>query len=271
MRRLALLLAALAVTAAIAWAVPRLERPPTRFEVARELIEAGRAEEAAYLFERPVWRGIAAYRAGRYSRALGEFFLEENTLTLYNMGTAYARLQEWNGAIAAYQKVLRLDPGHDDARHNLAVVTEAAALARRLAAESRTERKLGRWRDGQLKQPQDDQSGSGETLDGGEAGQGEARGAGAAAAAEDSSAGRQPGSPGERVRSERPGTAAAAQSPSEPHEAPEQGLGASALATAREERQAAEILLRQVVDDPARVLSARLFHAHRARLAGKVP
>ena len=150
--RLAALALAVAVTALLAWWSPRFDRPPTRFEVARQLMRDDRADQAVHLFEHPTWRGVAQYRAGRFHRALGEFFLEETTLSLYNMGTAYARLEQWDGAIAAYQKVLRLEPGHADARHNLAIVLEAALLSRRLAAEARNERRLGRWKDGQRDQ-----------------------------------------------------------------------------------------------------------------------
>ncbi len=266
--RLAAFALAMIVTALLAWWSPRLDRPPTRFEVARGLMEEGRAELAVHLFDHPTWRGVAHYRAGRFRRALGEFFLEETPLSLYNMGTAYARLQEWDGAVAAYQKVLRLEPGHADARHNLAIVIEAAALSRRLASEARSERRLGQWKDGQRDRPEDD-PGEAETVEEGQAGKREVRGSGAGTAASGTS--RRPGIPGDQAFSEDPGAGASLADSQEPGEPPEDVAGVSALLLARESRLAAEILLRQINDDPARVLAARLYHAHRSRLAREQP
>ena len=267
--RLLLLAVAVAGTALLSWWLPRLDRPPTRFEVARQLIDEGRAEIAVHLFEQPPWRGVAEYRAGRYRRALGEFFLEESVLTLYNMGTAYAQLREWDGAIAAYEKALRLEPGHADARHNLAIVIEAAALSRRLLAESRTERKLGQWKDGNRDQPEEPGGEDAETVGEGQPGEGESREADAAVAGAGTST--RPGLAGDKVLSENSGTGATAEGGTEAAEPPADGKGTSAVALARENRQAAEIMLRKIVDDPARVLAARLYHAHRSRLAGKTP
>ena len=41
---------------------------------------------------------------------------------LYNAGNSHAQLRDWPNAIATYQRVLRFDPNHADARHNLALV-----------------------------------------------------------------------------------------------------------------------------------------------------
>lgn len=41
----------------------------------------------------------------------------------YNLGNAYYRLDDKSQAVLAYERALRLDPGHDDARHNLEILS----------------------------------------------------------------------------------------------------------------------------------------------------
>jgi Ca-activated chloride channel family protein len=84
----------------------------------REL-EDGNAADAAVLFEDPVWRAVANYRAGRYPSSVEGFAGQDDTENLYNLGNALARTGEFESAIRAYEQVLERDPGHDDARYNL--------------------------------------------------------------------------------------------------------------------------------------------------------
>lgn len=263
--RLSVLAALILVAMATAWIIPRVQQPLDRWRVALRLLDEGRAGEAVYLFDDPAWRGVAEYRAGRYRRALGAFLLEERMLTLYNSGNAYANLQEWAGAKAAYRKVLRLDPGHEDARHNLELVTRAEALERRLLAESRNEKNLGRWKDGNRDRPQ---RGSG---DSNEVEQGAARdGALHSTSARSDRSGRsdQPGSSGERALSDGalggPADAVTAGSATA-----DSGTGSSAVDLRRESAQSAEILLGEITDDPSKVLAARFRMAQRRRLEGE--
>ncbi len=262
--RLSLLAAMILVATATAWIIPRAQQPLDRQGVALRLLDEGRAGEAVYLFDDPAWRGVAEYRAGRYRRALGAFLIEESVLTLYNGGNAYAKLQEWAGAKAAYRKVLRLDPGHEDARHNLELVTRADALEQRLLAESRKEKNLGRWKDGNRDRPQ---RGSGESnqIEQGAAQDGALR----PTSARSDRGGRsdQPGSSGETALSESalggPADAVTAGSASA-----DSGTGSGAVDLLRESAQSAEILLGEIIDDPAKVLAARLRMAQRQRLEG---
>lgn len=53
----------------------------------------------------------------------------------YNLGTAYARRGELGKAVRHYERALRLDPGHEDTRHNLGVLREF--LARRASEAGR--------------------------------------------------------------------------------------------------------------------------------------
>ena len=252
----------LAITAIASWALPRVLAPVDPHALALELIEAGRAAEAVHLLEQPDWRGFAEYRAGRYLRALGHFAGAETPLRLYNRGNAFARLHDWDEAIQAYERVLRLDPGNADARHNLAVVRRASEAEKRLAEDPSVERPagLGAPPEGNASAPSkpEDESVRRE-------GDGDGR---HATASDRRSASSGPsdaaGDPGDKAMSDgRFGGASTAEAADEKAA---KGLGGTSGAVVFEEgRHDAEILLRAIRDDPARVLAARLAHVHARR------
>lgn len=255
----------LAVSIAAGWLVPSLNRPLDPHSVGRDLIEQGRAREAAYLFEDPVWKGVAEYRAERLYRAAGEFVQTKSALSLYNLGTAYARVHQWTGAVAAYEAVLRLEPDHQDALHNLALVRRARAEEQRQVEESRVEKRMGIWQDGMLRQPEgsDPPKDLPVRKDGSGSGDGE------------SQPSKEPGS--KSASSENRGTlgntapdgkarASAAEAGDQEFTAPEGLTGASAARRRRAESvQQAEQHLRKIVDRPEQVLAARLRAAHKLR------
>lgn len=77
------------------------------YAAANELYIAGQYEEAASKYESLVAAGI----------------VHEDLY--YNLGNAYFRMDELGRAIYNYERALRIDPDMADARHNLAVATEA--------------------------------------------------------------------------------------------------------------------------------------------------
>ncbi len=251
-----------ALAAGAAWLLPRAGEPPDRFSVALRLLENGRAEEAAYLFRTPSWRGVAQYRAARYTRALGEFVQEENVRNLYNMGNAYAQLHEWAGAKAAYRKALHLDPGHEDAAHNLDIVLHAEAREREILDEQRATRRAGRWRDGNREGEEEAGEGKAEKTEQGGDGGGELR----AAKTRSPIGGKSdtPGEGGDRPLSrDAKGGASTGRGAEDAQQTLEGGSGRAAAL--RESRQEAEVLLRRIEDNPAQVLAARLKAVHRQR------
>ncbi len=126
----------------------RVQAPLSRHSVAHNLLESGRADQAAYVFDTPIWQGVALYRAGRYHRAVGAFVADDSVIGLYNMGNAYAQLGLYRGAISAYEAVLNRQPDHKDARFNLELVRRAADRERELLDESRRTENEGGWEDG---------------------------------------------------------------------------------------------------------------------------
>ena len=265
--RAALFVFGLLLATAAAWLLPRINKEPDRFEVAMRMIESGQAKRAVHLLDDPVWRGIAEYRAERYRRSLAEFIRQESVLTLYNIGNAYARVHEWHGAIAAYEKALRLDPTHADAKHNLDVVERAQEAERILVENMRQTRKLGRWNDGNRLSEQSDDSEGGEAIE-----DQISEGSRGQAAGEEVSASGTTGIEGKLGEEQRANEALAGNAPDEDPDGQQQAdgdLAATGIVRMQESAQAAEILLNRIKDNPARVLRARFRAIHRARTEGQ--
>jgi Ca-activated chloride channel family protein len=74
--------------------------------------------EAGELFEDPVWRAVAKYRAAEYGPSAAGFSSQDDIDNLYNLGNALARLGEIETAIDAYEQVLEVDPNMEDALYN---------------------------------------------------------------------------------------------------------------------------------------------------------
>jgi Ca-activated chloride channel family protein len=265
--RLILLFVLFCVATIFAVLLPRAGQPPERHDVARTLLEKGRAVDATYLFEDPAWRGVAEYRAARYRRALSAFFLEENTVTVFNMGNSYARLYEWDGAKAAYRKVLLLDPDHADARHNLEIVLRAEAREKQEIAEESNQRELGQWEDGN-RQEEPPETAKGDLKDDETAAQGdqtaERHTKQTENMAEQAGSSETPGTAGDEAQLEE-AKSGVSDEPNEGAEEAELQSVSNATLIRRESTQAAEILLRQIKDDPSRVLQARMRAANQLR------
>lgn len=95
------------------------QRPDQR---ALDKLRQGHPEFAAALFEDPQWRAVAQYRSSDYTGALDNFNQDKTLTGTYNQGNARARLKDYEGAIAAYDKVLARDPDHEDATFNKELV-----------------------------------------------------------------------------------------------------------------------------------------------------
>ena len=84
--------------------------------------ERGDYEEAAALFENPMWRGTALYRAGAWEDAIDAYALGSDAPSYYNLGNVYAALERWEDAVAAYDEALVLRPDWERAQRNRTLV-----------------------------------------------------------------------------------------------------------------------------------------------------
>jgi Ca-activated chloride channel family protein len=96
-------------------------RPDQRGQQAFNADEHARAAE---LFSDPSWVGAALYRAGDYAASAEQLASLETPDAHYNRGNALARAGEFEAAIQAYERVLELDPEHEDARYNRDLLLE---------------------------------------------------------------------------------------------------------------------------------------------------
>lgn len=114
-------------------------------------LKQGNAEQAAELFNDPQWQAAARYRAGQYEQAVEALQGIESADALYNKGNAQARLGDYPAAIETYDRALKLDPDHADARYNRDLVKE------QLQKQKQSQQGPGDepQQDGQGEQPQD--------------------------------------------------------------------------------------------------------------------
>jgi Ca-activated chloride channel homolog len=83
-----------------------------------------RPELAAQLFDDARWRAAAQYRAGDYESSAVSLGGLDSADAHYNRGTALARAGNVQAAIEAYDRVLELEPDHEDARFNRTLLEE---------------------------------------------------------------------------------------------------------------------------------------------------
>jgi len=89
------------------------------------LLDLGFASAAAKLFDDPVQKGIALYRAERWNEAAAAFAKAptESPANAYNRGNALAHAHRYEEAIAAYEEALDAAPDDQDAAFNKALLS----------------------------------------------------------------------------------------------------------------------------------------------------
>ena len=260
--RYVLLLAGAGAALLMSWLLPRVQAPVDRFSVAMDLMADGRASDAVHLLEDQTWRGIAEYRADRFRRAATEFAQVDDVIGLYNLGTTYARLAEWTGARAAFEKVLRLDPAHEDAAHNLALVLQALDRQQQEQDDQRQTRSLGTEKGGVGDANQQDGAEGEETTT--EDAQPSDDAAPSEREASRSGQIAQEGRTGDQTQSEDAAAGRGTISESDDQESTGR-TGAGGIRIPTRSTQNTEVLLRGITDDPGRVLAARLRAIDRQR------
>ncbi len=221
---------------------------------AQRALEEGNPADAAALFEDTEWRGVARYRAGDYTGSAREFAASGDVRNLYNLGNAMAQQGEYDAAIDAYEEVLEMDPGNEDARYNLDFV-----------------RNLREQQEQQQQQQGDDQQST--QNPGGEGEQSEGEGDPDQQGAENSAQSQaqdSDGSPREEEMSEEDLEALqqelerAAQDAAQQGEEPRQLSDAelAELRAAQEQEQAMEQWLRRIPDDPGGLLRRKFRYQY---------
>jgi Ca-activated chloride channel family protein len=89
---------------------------------AQQAYKNNQFEQAAKLFENPVWKAAAHYKAGEYDKALENLKNNQTALSAYNQGNALAQSGQLEQAIKAYEQALTLNPDDADAKYNKELV-----------------------------------------------------------------------------------------------------------------------------------------------------
>lgn len=89
---------------------------------AAQALQQDQAKQALQVARDPAWRGAAAYRAGDYGAAAQAWKDASGADAQYNLGNALARGGKYQQAIEAYDRALKLDPAHADAKANRGAV-----------------------------------------------------------------------------------------------------------------------------------------------------
>jgi Ca-activated chloride channel family protein len=89
-----------------------------------EALQMNEAARAAELFVNPEWRSAAQYRAEAFDASAATLTNLDTATAHYNRGNALAKGGALEAAIGAYDRALELEPDHEDALYNRAIVEQ---------------------------------------------------------------------------------------------------------------------------------------------------
>ena len=87
-------------------------------------LQQGEPETAANLFNNPEWKAAAQYKAKKYQQAAETLSKIDTADANYNRGNALAKAGQLEQAISAFERTLQLQPDHEDAKYNLALLEQ---------------------------------------------------------------------------------------------------------------------------------------------------
>lgn len=210
---------------------------------------------AAEAFQDPAWRGTALYRAGDYKSAAEQFARAEGADADYNRGNALARAGDLKGAIEAYNKTLEINPDHEDAKAN-------KALVEKLLQQSQQEQQNGQdgessQKGGEGEEKKKRQGGSQRSE--GEPGEGESSGEQGQEQGETKGPGQESDPAPEGEKEEKASGDAASQQPGSEEDTEAPGLLSDPEA---QDERSREQWMRRVPDDPSGLLRRKFLYQY---------
>lgn len=126
---------------------------------AAQALQQGKPKQAQQLARDPQWRGAAAYRAGDYAAAVDALEKAPGSQAAYNLGNALARQGQYQQAITAYDRALKVDPANADATANRKAVEDWLRQQQKKPPPDKSQSKDGKQ--GNKNSPSQDQNGQG--------------------------------------------------------------------------------------------------------------
>ena len=123
-----------------------------------QALQNGDAESAQALFEDPMWRGSAAYKAEDFEQANTSFLSNKSAKGHYNRGNALAKSGDFQGGIDAYDSALSLEPNMQDAMANRALLEKLKEQQEQQEQQEQSKEQEDQNQQNQNQQSQDQQS-----------------------------------------------------------------------------------------------------------------
>ncbi len=219
-------------------------------------LQEGSPADAVELFQDTEWRAVARYRAGDFAASAAEFAEKGDTRNLYNLGNALAMQDELDAAIDAYEQVLEVEPGNDDAQYNLDLVKSLKEQQQQQQEsqgddQQSTENQGGEGQQSDSESQSDQQGSEGSSDAQGQPEEGDSPQRGDEDTSEDDL---------EALQQELQRAAEEAQAGEQPQQMSEAEL--RELRQQQEQQQAMEQWLRRIPDDPGGLLRRKFRHQY---------
>jgi len=92
------------------------------------LMHQKKYQEAAALFEDPMWQGAAWFRAGEFEKSIQAFSRISTPQSYYNQGNAWVMLGKYDLAVERYDLALKARPDWKEAQENRQLAVARAKL-----------------------------------------------------------------------------------------------------------------------------------------------
>lgn len=124
---------------------------------ANKALEQQQYQQASELAKDPFLKGSAEYKQGDFQQALENFTKSTGADADYNRGNTLAKLEKYEDALKAYNKTLKQDVKHEDAKVNKEAV-EKLLKEQQNKSDKQQKNKEGNKQSGDNKQDQKDES-----------------------------------------------------------------------------------------------------------------
>lgn len=107
------------------------------------------------------WSAASQYRQGDYESAIESFNALAGEEAIYNSATAHAHAGDYKQSIEQYDRLLQLNPQHEDAMHNRAIVEQLRKQQEQQEQQEQQQQQQGEGEQDEQQQDSESQSGEG--------------------------------------------------------------------------------------------------------------